>query len=122
VSELKQILRRLPAEQILELVQRYREGAPVRELAAVFSINRTTVLAHLERQGVPRRPNVTKLSPADIAEAARLYASGLSTVKIGAHFGVDAETVRKALHKAGVRLRPRRGDRRSGSNRGNDSL
>jgi hypothetical protein len=101
--------RRLVEVQVLELVASYEDGASVPELVENFGIHRTTVMAHLQRRGVPRRPNVRKLSDKHVAQAARLYASGLSTVKIGEQFDVDAETVRKALIREGVRLRPRRG-------------
>ena len=74
-----------------------------------FGIHRTTVLAHLERHGVPRRPETRKLSEQQIADAAQLYESGLSTVKVGAIYGVDAETIRKAFIRADVKLRARRG-------------
>jgi hypothetical protein len=51
------------------------------------------VLAHLERQGIPRRPQLTKLSDEQIAEAAELYQAGWSLIGLGKHFSADDETV-----------------------------
>jgi DNA-binding CsgD family transcriptional regulator len=98
----------LQTAQILELVQQYVAGSSVPQLAEQFNINRTTVLNHLERRGVPRRANLRKLTDEDIAEACRLYQEGRSTKQLGPQFGVDPETVRKALHKKGLRMRSRR--------------
>jgi hypothetical protein len=46
---------RLEPDQAAELVTAYQQGITVRELAARYLINRTTVLGHLRRQGVPKR-------------------------------------------------------------------
>jgi DNA-binding CsgD family transcriptional regulator len=95
--------------QILELVTSYASGTTVPQLASEYQIHRTTVMRHLEQQGIPRRPNVRKLSDAQVEEAGRMYVSGLSTANVGKHFGVNAETVRTHLRRAGVQIRPRRG-------------
>jgi transposase-like protein len=85
---------------------RTQQGATIDELATTFGIHRTTVMAHLDRQGTPRRSGtVTK----NINEAIRLYETGWSLARVGKHFGVDGETVRRGLRAAGVTLRPRRG-------------
>jgi DNA invertase Pin-like site-specific DNA recombinase len=102
----RQIQRHLDANTILSLVRAYAQGDTIDELASTFGIHRTTVMAHLERQGVPRRNGaVTK----NINEAIRLYEEGWSLARVGEHFGVDGETVRRALRAGGVNLRPRRG-------------
>lgn len=48
--------RRLSPDRVTELVAQYRAGSSDRQLAETFRINRTTVLAHLERAGVVRVP------------------------------------------------------------------
>jgi hypothetical protein len=57
-----QTQRRLSAEQVDQLVAAYQAGKTVRELASQFDLHRTTVLAHLERQGVSRRASRRKLT------------------------------------------------------------
>jgi DNA-directed RNA polymerase specialized sigma24 family protein len=49
------VQRRLGPDELSKLVAAYREGVPVEELAASFGVNRTTVLGHVRRQGVPKR-------------------------------------------------------------------
>ena len=51
----KQVQRRLPPEEIEELVASYLAGATALALAGKHSIHRTTVLALLERHQVSRR-------------------------------------------------------------------
>ena len=48
------IVQRLTDEQVLQLVDGYRGGARIYELAALFKIHRTTVSLHLRKQGVRR--------------------------------------------------------------------
>jgi transposase-like protein len=91
------------------LIKAYEDGSSVRDLATQYEIHRSTVVAHLERHGISRRPNVRKLSDEQIEEAAQLYESGLSLEKVGALLDVNATTMRDWLNKAGVTIRPRRG-------------
>ena len=100
---------RLGPADIERLIAAYAEGNTVLQLAARFNIHRTTVLAHLERNGVPRRRMGPKLSDEDVDEAAVLYRDGLSLEAIGHLFLVAPDTVAKALRHVGVEIRPRRG-------------
>jgi hypothetical protein len=100
---------RLGPADIERLIAAYAEGNSVLQLAAHFKIHRTTVLAHLERNGVPRRRMGSKLSDEDVDGAAVLYRDGLSLEAIGHRFLVAPDTVAKALRHVGVQLRPRRG-------------
>jgi hypothetical protein len=104
-----QVQKRLEAQQIALLLARYSDGASVLQLTRDFRIHRTTVLAYLERHGIPRRANTRKLTDAQVAEAGVLYGQGWSLIRLGEHFGVDDETVRRSLRRIGVQLRPRRG-------------
>jgi len=99
----RQVQRRLPPEEIEELVAAYLAGATALALAGKHSIHRTTVLALLERHRVSRRGRV--LTPDHIERAISSYTSGRSCASIAKDLKVNPETVRQALLKAGVALR-----------------
>ncbi|WP_178138760.1 hypothetical protein [Ferrithrix thermotolerans] len=101
--------RRLAPSEITRLAQDYAAGSTVNQLAMRYGVHRTTVLNHLEQQGIDRRRTHRVLSKDDVARAAALYSSGRSLKATGSHFGVDAETIRREFKKAGVAIRPRRG-------------
>jgi DNA-binding CsgD family transcriptional regulator len=94
---------RLSPQQIAELVKAYQDGQTVYALADRFGIHRTTVSAHLHRQGSSLRRQ--GLTPDDIAQAQRLYAAGWSLARIGDRLHADAHTIRRALKTRGVRMR-----------------
>jgi transposase-like protein len=89
-----------------ELVAAYRRGVPVEDLAASFRVNRTTVLSHVRRHGVPKRDR-RALQGDEVDRAAQLYLGGRSMDWVAAQLEVAASTVRRALKDAGVTLRPR---------------
>jgi len=99
----RQVQRRLPPEEIEELVASYLAGATALALADKHSIHRTTVLALLERHRVSRRGRVLTRDHAE--RAVSLYASGNSCASIGKEIKVNPETIRQALLKAGVIMR-----------------
>jgi len=99
----RQVQRRLPPEEIEELVAAYLAGATALALAAKHSIHRTSVLGLLERHQVARRGRV--LTPDHIERAVASYASGRSCASIANDLHVNPETVRQALLKAGVAMR-----------------
>ena len=99
------VQRRLGPDEVVELVAAYRECARVEELAASFQINRTTVLGHVRRHGVPKRDRGA-LRQSDVDRAARLYAEGRSAESVTGDLQVAASTVRHALKDAGLTLRP----------------
>jgi AraC-like DNA-binding protein len=98
----KQVQHRLEANEVDRLLDRYRAGAKINELATEFAINRNTVMKHVERAGAPRRRNLIR---DHLDEARRLYDQGWSLAKVAEHFGVDPGTVGYAFSKAGI---PRR--------------
>jgi hypothetical protein len=100
---------RLGDTYIERLVAGHAEGSSVLQLAARFNIHRTTVLAHLQRNGIPRRRSGPKLNDGDAHEAAVLYRDGPSLKAIRVRFLVAPDTIGKALRRLGVRIRPRRG-------------
>lgn len=109
-----QTQRRLTAEQMETLVVEYVNGASVPVLAKEFQVHRTTVMHHLEREGVPRRACVRRLTDDDVIEAAGYYRDGESLATVAARFGVNATTVAREFARARVETRPRNGrlDRR----------
>jgi len=94
--------RRLNGEEVSVLVQGYRGGLAVYELAAGFGIHRDTVSGVRQREGVRtrRRP----LSPSQIERARTLSKGGWSPARIGAEAGCDPSTVWRTLAKIGDRL------------------
>lgn len=95
-----------------DLVAAYRTGVPVEELAASFRVNRTTVLGHVRRHGVPKRDR-RAIQGDDVDKAVRLYAEGRSADWVSVEMQVAASTVRRALKDAGVTMRPGGRQRRS---------
>lgn len=110
----RQQQRRLAADQVDEVVARYIDGESIDALAREYGINRTTVIAHLERKGIERRRNPRKMTDPRVKEAATRYLSGCGLAVVAAEFGVCERTLRREFAAAGVPVRPRRGSR-SGS-------
>jgi hypothetical protein len=100
------VQRRLGPDELTELVAAYREGVPVEELAESFGVNRTTVLGHVRRQGVPKRNRRRALLGDDLDRAVKLYSEGRSADWVAGELRVAASTVRRALKDAGVSLGP----------------
>jgi hypothetical protein len=75
-------------------------------LAERFGIGRNTVMAHLEREGVPgRRWPGRALNPEQLEAAGQLYETGLNLIAVVEQFNVDRRYLRKALPAAGFMLR-----------------
>jgi|GEM_PF-5848703 len=100
----RQRQRRLTEEESQALAQAYRDGATLLVLAEQFGVARVTVLAHLDRQGVPRR-HLAGMSPDEVEQASRRYQAGDSFATIGAALGFSPNTVRKYLMAAGASIR-----------------
>jgi DNA-directed RNA polymerase specialized sigma24 family protein len=96
VRQLKQVQRRLPVEQIMELVRQYEAGASASELAKTFGVDQSTVHRHLKRQGTKPRP-YRKLRGEQLEEAVRLHASGMSIRGIARELGINRGTVSSTL-------------------------
>jgi transposase-like protein len=105
----RQQQRRLSPRQIEEVVSRYVEGESIDSLARAFGINRTTVISHLERNGVQRRRNPRKMTDAAVQAAANRYASGLSLTAVAAEFDVCERTLTREFRVAHVVIRRRNG-------------
>ena len=77
------------------MAARYAAGATVRQLAAEYGCNRTTVSARLKDDGVPMRLQSPTSETVD--SMVRLYESGLSIPEVGKKLGFCANTVRTYL-------------------------
>lgn len=100
-------LRRLSDEQVAELAAKREAGAEINELAEHYAIDRSTVIAHLHRAGVPgRRRQGRTLSPDRVRAAGELYASGVNLLDVADQFDVDRRYLRRVLPEAGFVLRP----------------
>ena len=102
----RQFQRRLDDQELAQLLAAYERGVIIDDLATMFDIDRTTVMANLSRLGAESRRGIVHRR---IDEARALYEQGWSLARIGDHFGVHAETVRLALRRAGVQARTRAG-------------
>jgi uncharacterized protein (DUF433 family) len=94
-----QAQKRLSRAQIAELLCAYTEGATVLELATEYGIHRTTVMAHLDRNGIPRRACVRSMTDEQVAEAAEARRAGESFAVLGEHYGVSPRTVARELER-----------------------
>jgi Homeodomain-like domain len=95
---------RLRADEVQNLIDGHRAGNSVHVLAKAFTIDRRTVSAILERNGIQRRYNL--LDPDAVAEAVRLYDVGWSLARVADRFGVTARTVQNAFVNAEIPTRP----------------
>jgi hypothetical protein len=93
----------LGADEVAEVVARYRAGQTANVLAQAFDVHRTTIVRHLEAAAVPTRYRI--LSDGHVAEARQLYEQGWSLARLGEHFGVATRTVLNAFQRAGVSTR-----------------
>ena len=91
------------------MVTDYLAGQGVVQLTHAYRINSSTVIGHLQRQGVHVARNARRLTEPQVAKAVQLYAAGQSLATIGSTFGVDAGTVRRSFIRVGIATRPRRG-------------
>lgn len=101
--------RRLSPAEIGDLIQAYRAGSSINELAIRYRIHRTTVAGHLDRNHIPRHREQSAWDDGTLSEAAELYATGRSLVDVADRYGIDAQTVANRFRRAGVSIRPRRG-------------
>ena len=100
-------VRRLNDAERAELIEHYRSGLTVYQLADKYGIHRHTVSKHLRDAGV--RLRLDGMAPKQIDEAVQLYNSGLSLARIAELFGVTASTVHKRLRERGVPIRDTQG-------------
>lgn len=102
------VQRRLSRGVVDELAHLYEEGVSIHALARRYGVHRTTIIAHLDRRGVPRRV-ARKMTDSLIARASERYSEGLSVADFASEFGVHARTLAREFRRAGTPIRARRG-------------
>ena len=70
-----QVQRRLGASGVDEICECYVGGKSIDDLARSYGVNRTTIIKHLDKQGVARRRVVRKMTDTLVAEAALMYST-----------------------------------------------
>ncbi len=85
------------------LVEHYKSGATVYELAVEFGVHRTIISQRLKGAGVQMR--LQPLTEQQVETALTLYATGLSLADVGRQLGVNASTVYQAFRQRYVEIR-----------------
>jgi DNA-binding CsgD family transcriptional regulator len=104
-----QVQRRLGVSEVNKMVDRREAGETIEQLAERFGVHRTTVMAHLRRQGVPRQSRSRTWSDSALLAEVDRYMKGASLADIAERHGISPSTVARRLKRAGVELRPRPG-------------
>lgn len=99
--------KRLSGSELTAVIDRYRNGATVYELARDFGITRDTVARHLKQAGVIMRGQSPTTDQID--RMVTLYESGLSLAAVGYRVGFSARTVELHIKRRGVRTRDSHG-------------
>jgi transposase-like protein len=91
------VQRRLSRSVVDELVHFSEEGASIGALARRYGVHRTTIIAQLDRRGVPRRRVARKMTDLLVAQASKRYAKGLSLAEVASEFGVHTRTLAREV-------------------------
>jgi len=94
ISQEQQRLKKVEIEQ---LVADYRGGLSTYQLAAKWRLNRHTVTAILDRNGVKQRTHAAKLTEAELTEAQALRRGGWSVNALARRYGISPGTMQKRL-------------------------
>ncbi len=97
---------KLRSDEVAILCITYTGGVSVAQLAELYGIHRTTVMAHLERNGIPRRACTRIMTDEMVVEATEYYAAGEPLATVGKRYGVEARTIGREFKRAGVVTRP----------------
>jgi transposase-like protein len=81
------------------MIQQYRNGLTVYQLADLFGIARQTVGIILRRHGVNTRPTIPR---SDWPELVRLRQAGVTVAGLARRWGVSESQVYKTLAQAGT--------------------
>jgi hypothetical protein len=102
------VQRRLSPSDVDDISARYVSGSSIDELAQSHHVNRSTIIKHLDTQGVRRRRVVRKMTDTLVADAAAMYCDGHSLATVADEFRVNTRTLGREFRKAGIpiRLRP----------------
>jgi transposase-like protein len=90
-----------------QIVARRKTGTPIKQIAADFGLNRSTINDILRAEGVPARR--ATIGPEHREEIVRLYGEGLSIAQVAKRYGVSDDLMFYAFKRLGIQTRPRRG-------------
>ncbi|WP_167309723.1 helix-turn-helix domain-containing protein [Terrimesophilobacter mesophilus] len=110
VALIRQRQRRLTTAEAERMIERYKDGVMVHELAAEFGCHRTTITERLKSAGVKIR--LRAATTKQVNDMIRLYESGLSMEKVADEVGISARTVFNYLKQRGVATRDAHGRKR----------
>lgn len=96
--------KQLRDDEVDQLIELYKAGERVKDLAGQYNIHRDTVSRILNSRGVVRRERGV---PSErLSEVIAAYRGGASLDKIAREHGVATNTAAAALRKAGESIRP----------------
>ena len=95
----------MDSAEIDDLVEAYKAGTSIKDLADEIGINRSTILKKLQGMGIPRR--YPALDQGQCQEVCHLYERGLNSTEISQMFDVSPDTVLRAIRRGGVEVRRR---------------
>jgi hypothetical protein len=90
--------RRLPADELAQIIEEYQAGIGATTLARVHGISENGLRGHLTRCGIAIRP-LGKVTEDAVAEMARLRVAGWTYKAIGERFGITRSAVSLRLKK-----------------------
>lgn len=88
------------------LVNDYKNGITLREIAVKHQVSELSVLNWLKKLGIPRRGHRHEKKIHNPKELVKLYKQGLDCPDIAKRYNVCSDTIRKELIKAGCKIRP----------------
>lgn len=103
VSQISQKQNWLKPEEVEQIINEYKSGLSIRELAVKYSCNRDTISKKLKSSNIPIRK--TSPNKSQIDKMVELYQSGLSLKAIEKKIGFSDMTVRKHVMQRGVKMR-----------------
>jgi hypothetical protein len=96
-APIRQEQRRLKRAEVEALVADYRGGMSTYQVASKWQINRHTVVAILDRNGMKQRCHSVKLTEAELTEACALRRDGWSVNALARRYGISPGTMKKRL-------------------------
>lgn len=95
---------KLSPQRTSDAAEMYRQGSPLREVAAEFGVSPRIIRLHLIRFGVVMRP-VGAPAKADTAAMADAYAKGQTLQEVADAYGVHRTAVLFRFERAGIKRR-----------------
>ncbi|MEV6238681.1 helix-turn-helix domain-containing protein [Lentzea sp. NPDC051838] len=99
-----QTARQLKPAEISKLVEAYREGWSVQQLARRYNIHRSTAGLHIKARGIDTKARTLRQD--QINEAAKLYQAGATLEDLAKQYGLSDSTIQRYLRETGVTMRP----------------